>query len=48
VAPFRRPVVYADLRHAEGYALRLAGISTTVAAPTKPAAAPPRPLKPKP
>lgn len=46
VAPFRRPVLYADLRHAEGYALRLAGISTSVAVPTRPAA--PRPVKPKP
>lgn len=48
VAPFRRPVLYADLRHAEGYALRLAGISTTVTAPMKPAAPAPRPAKPKP
>jgi cell division protein FtsQ len=48
VAPFRRPVLYADLRHAEGYALRLAGISTAVAVPGKPAPAAPRPVKPKP
>ncbi|MFM7972498.1 MAG: cell division protein FtsQ/DivIB, partial [Betaproteobacteria bacterium] len=48
VAPFRRPVLYADLRHAEGYALRLAGISTTAAAPAKPAPPAPRPSKPKP
>lgn len=48
VAPFRRPVLYADLRHAEGYALRLAGISTSVTAPIKPAAPAPRPAKPKP
>lgn len=47
LAPFRRPVLYADLRHAEGYALRLAGISTSVTAPSRPAA-PPRPIKPKP
>lgn len=46
VAPFRRPVLYADLRHAEGYALRLAGITTTVNVPAKPAAAP-RPARPK-
>ncbi len=48
VAPFRRPVLYADLRHAEGYALRLAGISTAVAVTGKPAASPPRAVKPKP
>ena len=36
VAPFRRPVIYADLRHSEGYALRLAGISTTVTVPGRP------------
>jgi len=29
---FQAPVVYADLRHRDGYALRLRGI-TTVAAP---------------
>jgi cell division protein FtsQ len=50
VAPFRRPVLYADLRHAEGYALRLAGISTTVSTPVRPAppAAAVKPVKPKP
>ena len=48
VAPFRRPVTHADLRHAEGYALRLAGISTSVTAPNKAAAPAPRPVKPKP
>ncbi len=48
VAPFRRPVLYADLRHAEGYALRLAGISTSVTVPNKAAAPAPRPAKPKP
>jgi cell division protein FtsQ len=48
VAPFRRPVLYADLRHAEGYALRLAGVSTSGPEPVKPSAAAPRPAKPKP
>lgn len=48
VAPFRRPVLYADLRHAEGYALRLAGISTSGPVLAKPVAAAPRPVKPKP
>ncbi len=48
VAPFRRPVLYADLRHAEGYALRLAGVSTSGPAPVKPTAQAPRPAKPKP
>lgn len=48
VAPFRRPVLYADLRHAEGYALRLAGITTSVVTPARPAAPVPRPVKPKP
>lgn len=48
VAPFRRPVLYADLRHAEGYALRLAGISTSGAVAIKPAAPVSRPAKPKP
>lgn len=42
---YRRPLLYADLRHAEGYALRLAGITTTAAiaaAPPAPAARPTR------
>jgi cell division protein FtsQ len=30
---YQRPLVYADLRHNEGYAVRLKGITTTVAAP---------------
>jgi cell division protein FtsQ len=30
---YRRPLEYADLRHNEGYALRLKGVSTTVAPP---------------
>jgi cell division protein FtsQ len=32
-AHFQRPLVYADLRHVDGYAVRLQGISTTVPAP---------------
>ena len=48
VAPFRRPVLYADLRHAEGYALRLAGISTSAAAPLRPAPVVTKPVKTKP
>jgi len=36
IARYQRPLVYADLRHNEGYALRLKGITTTVpAAPGK-------------
>lgn len=31
IARYQRPLVYADLRHNEGYALRLKGISTTTA-----------------
>jgi len=34
VSKYKRPLEYADLRHNEGYALRLQGISTTVTAPT--------------
>jgi cell division protein FtsQ len=34
-AQFQRPLEYADLRHTEGYAVRLKGISTTVDAPAK-------------
>jgi len=34
IARYERPLVYADLRHNEGYALRLKGITTT--APTAP------------
>ncbi len=30
---YQRPLVYADLRHNEGYAVRLKGITTTVATP---------------
>lgn len=30
---FQRPLVYADLRHVDGYAVRLQGISTTLPAP---------------
>lgn len=33
IARYQRPLVYADLRHNEGYALRLKGITTTVATP---------------
>ena len=36
---YQRPVEYADLRHAEGYALRLKGVGTTAPA-GKPAARP--------
>jgi cell division protein FtsQ len=32
-AHFQRPLVYADLRHADGYAVKLQGISTTLPAP---------------
>lgn len=32
---YQRPLVYADLRHNEGYALRLKGITTTVSTPGK-------------
>jgi cell division protein FtsQ len=32
---YQRPLVYADLRHNEGYALRLKGITTTVSPPGK-------------
>ncbi|HEX3139746.1 MAG TPA: cell division protein FtsQ/DivIB [Rhizobacter sp.] len=36
IARYQRPLVYADLRHNEGYALRLKGVTTTVpAAPGK-------------
>ncbi|MBL8289095.1 MAG: cell division protein FtsQ/DivIB [Rubrivivax sp.] len=31
-ARYRQPLVFADLRHADGYALRLRGVSTTAAA----------------
>jgi len=31
-AKYRQPYLYADLRHADGYALRLRGVSTSVAA----------------
>jgi cell division protein FtsQ len=43
VAEYPQPLEYADLRHADGYALRLRGVSTTPAAtpggPAKPVAA---------
>lgn len=48
VAPFNRPVLYADLRHAGGYALRLSGITTVPATPNRPPAPPPRPARTKP
>lgn len=32
---YQRPLVYADLRHNDGYALRLKGVTTTVLAPGK-------------
>jgi len=32
---YQRPLLYADLRHNEGYALRLKGITTTVSTPGK-------------
>jgi cell division protein FtsQ len=35
IARYQRPLVYADLRHNEGYALRLKGITTTALAPGK-------------
>ena len=37
---YGRPLKYADLRHADGYALRLEGVSTTVAAAPKAGARP--------
>lgn len=45
VRPFGRPLLHADLRHAEGYALRLSGITTAaaVAASGPVAARAPRP-----
>ena len=33
IARYERPLVYADLRHRQGYAVRLKGISTVVAGP---------------
>jgi cell division protein FtsQ len=30
---YQRPLVYADLRHNEGYAVRLKGITTTTVTP---------------
>lgn len=35
IARYERPLEYADLRHADGYALRLKGVGTGVPAPTK-------------
>jgi cell division protein FtsQ len=39
-ARYRQPLLYADLRHADGYALRLRGVSTTVPASAAGGAAP--------
>ena len=39
---YRQPMLYADLRHADGYALRLRGVSTTTATGAASAAAAPR------
>jgi cell division protein FtsQ len=33
---YRQPLEYADLRHADGYAVRLRGVTTTLLNPTKP------------
>jgi len=38
-AKWQQPLIYADLRHADGYAVRLQGVSTTPAAGTAAAAA---------
>jgi cell division protein FtsQ len=38
ISRFERPLVYADLRHHDGYAVRLKGITTTLSAPEKTAA----------
>lgn len=43
IGQYERPLVYADLRHADGYAVRLKGVSTTLTpppAPKRPAAKP--------
>ena len=32
---YQRPLAYADLRHTDGYAVRLKGVSTTVDKPNK-------------
>jgi cell division protein FtsQ len=49
VAEFAQPLEYADLRHADGYALRLRGVSTNpadiAAGKPRPAAAPPQNIK---
>jgi cell division protein FtsQ len=37
VTRYQRPLEYADLRHRDGYSVRLKGITTTLAAPDKPA-----------
>ncbi len=37
LARYERPLEYADLRHHDGYAVRLKGISTTLDVPQKPA-----------
>lgn len=34
ISRYQRPLIYADLRHNEGYAVRLRGISTTLADPS--------------
>ena len=41
-ARYRRPLEYADLRHHDGYALRLQGVATLVPTPPAPAAKPPK------
>lgn len=43
VAPHGRPLLHADLRHPQGYAIRLAGVTTTAAEASAPAARPGRP-----
>ena len=40
VARYQRPLEYADLRHNEGYALRLKGIATVTVPPPAPKPAP--------
>jgi len=37
LARYERPLEYADLRHHDGYAVRLKGVSTTLDVPLKPA-----------
>lgn len=45
---YQRPLLYADLRHAEGYALRLSGITTTAAMAASAAAVAARPTRTRP